>query len=224
MAFMNARTLIPPIRLCSLLALSVPGLFAGCATDKPALPTQYPSAAKDWHGMDSVDFERPWRLDNFARLVVEPLAANDTKLPPKDENTYEPVAAIIRKADTLYTNGISRGLHGKIGMMTTKPDPAEKALLLRGKLAEVNPGSQAARYWAGFGAGAASVRITGEVVDAKSGDVLLKFNQLRAGAVGAFGGSYDGLLTDCIVSIGRDVGRMLGYFKSEPAVLQRTTQ
>ena len=55
---------------------------------------------------------------------------------------------------------------------------------LRGKVADIHPGSQAARYWAGFGAGSAWVKINGELVDAKSNDVLLRFEQQRVGAMG----------------------------------------
>jgi len=33
--------------------------------------------------------------------------------------------------------------------------------------------------------------------------------------MGAFGGSYDGLLTDCVVEIGRDIGRLLTLFKTQ---------
>jgi len=40
------------------------------------------------------------------------------------------------------------------------------------------------------------------------------FEQQRVGSMGMFGGSYKGLLTDCVVEIGRDIGGMLAFFKT----------
>ena len=84
--------------------------LCGCATTA-VRPTHYPSSAKDWNGVDSVEF------------------------------------------------------------------------------LQEHPGSRAARYWAGFGAGSAWVKINGEIVDAKTGNALLRFAQQRVGAMGLFGGA-----------------------------------
>ena len=59
------------------------------------------------------------------------------------------------------------------------------------------------------GAGSAWVKIKGEIVDAKSQVVLVRFEQQRIGVIGLFGGAYKSMLTDCVVEISRDIGRLL---------------
>jgi len=189
--------------------------LSGCVTTA-VRPAQYPSSAKGWNGIDSVEFLKEFRLQNYSRLVVEPLDTSATQLPPKDENTYEPVIAILKKTDNILLTEIAQKLKGQLEVSGQKPDAGsmDQTILLRGKVADIHPGSQAARYWAGFGAGSAWVKINGEIVDAKSNDVLLRFEQQRIGAMGMFGGGYNGLLTDCVVEIGRDIGHLLILFKA----------
>jgi len=187
----------------------------GCATTSPR-PTHYPSTASHWNGIDSVEFLQEFRLEDYARLVVEPLDTSTAALPPKDENTYEPVVNVLKKTDSTVLAQLQRVLKGKLVVSDQKPDSTspESTLLLRGKVADIHPGSQAARYWGGFGAGAAWVKINGEIADAKTARVLLRFEQQRVGSMGMFGGSYNGLLTDCVVEIGSDIGRLLVLCKT----------
>jgi hypothetical protein len=76
----------------------------------------------------------------------------------------------------------------------------------------MDPGSRAARYWAGFGAGAARTKVEGELVDAASGRVLLRFTQERRSGVGMAGGGYASLLRRNLEAIGEDVGNGLRRF------------
>jgi len=203
------------IRLGVLTAMLGSLFFCGCAST-PVRPVQYPSSAKGWHGIDLVEFLQEFHLQDYSRLVVEPLDSSATKLPPKDENTYIPVVTLIKAADTIVLTEVERTVKDSLAVSakTTGDAPTEKALLLRTKLAEVNAGSRALRYWVGFGAGSAWVKIDGELVDAKTSNVLLKFEQRRVAAMGAFGGDYNAMLNDCVVQIGRDTGRLLTSFKN----------
>ncbi|MBV9493254.1 MAG: DUF4410 domain-containing protein, partial [Acidobacteria bacterium] len=85
-------------------------------------------------------------------------------------------------------------------------------LIIRGKVTEMDPGSRAARYWAGFGAGAARSEIEGEVIDAATGETLLRFTQQRRSGVGVYGGNYQDLMKRNLNTIGEDVGAMLRVF------------
>jgi hypothetical protein len=213
---MKTQSVSTSLLRCALPALIGSLFFAGCATTA-VRPTQYPSKAWGWNGIDYVEFLQQFRLEDYSRLVVEPLDTTTAQLPPKEENTYEPTVNVLQKTDSTVLAELQRVLKGKCDVSNQKPDPAspEKVLLLRGKVADIQPGSRAARYWGGFGAGAAWVKIDGEIVDAKSGAALLKFEQKRVGSMGAFGGSYNGLLTDCVVEIGRDIGRLIAVFKTQ---------
>jgi hypothetical protein len=90
--------------------------------------------------------------------------------------------------------------------------PETGALVVRGKVLKMDPGSQAARYWAGFGAGAAKTEVTGEVADARTGKVLLRFHQERRSGVGSFGGDYEDLLNRNLWTVGKDLAGVLQHF------------
>jgi hypothetical protein len=187
----------------------------GCATTPPR-PTHYPLSAKHWNGIDAVEFLQEFKLEDYSRLVVAPFDTSTAVLPPKEENTYQPTVTVLNQTDGIVLTELTQKLKGKLEVAAQKSDasPPEKTLLLRGKVADIHPGSQAARYWVGFGAGSAWVKINGEVVDAKTQAVLFRFEQQRVGAVGMFGGGYIPMLTDCVVAIGRDIGRLVTLFKT----------
>src|SRR5437016_8935712 len=91
----------PQFRRCAAAMAVIGSLFiSGCATTA-VRPTQYPSSAKDWNGIDSVEFLKEFHLQNYSRLMVEPLDTSATQLPPKDENTYQPVMGVLKKTDSI---------------------------------------------------------------------------------------------------------------------------
>jgi hypothetical protein len=82
------------------------------------------------------------------------------------------------------------------------------ALIVEGKFVTLDPGSRAKRYFAGFGAGKSSVKVTGSVKDA-SGKVLATFTQRRIGAMGIGGGDSLGKLISDSRKIGEDIAKFL---------------
>lgn len=82
------------------------------------------------------------------------------------------------------------------------------ALMVEGKFLTLDPGSRAKRYWAGFGAGKSSVKVSGVVRDA-SGRTLATFEQRRVGAMGMGGGDSLGKLMSDARSIGEDIAGFL---------------
>ena len=86
-----------------------------------------------------------------------------------------------------------------------------KTLVIRARLTKVDPGSQAARVFVGFGAGAVKIAMIGEIVDAASGKVLVRFAQERRSAFGAFG-SYGPLFERTARELGEDVAELINAF------------
>jgi len=82
------------------------------------------------------------------------------------------------------------------------------AIVVEGKFITLDPGSRAKRYFAGFGAGKSSVKVTGTVKDA-SGKVLAAFTQRRIGAMGVGGGDSLGKLMSDSRKIGEDIANFL---------------
>lgn len=193
-------------------------LVAGCATDgggSSGASVRYPSTVLGYKGIDSVEFVKELKLAGYSKLVVLTLDTAATKLPSPTDNTYEPATTIMKQADSMVLKQLKGRLGGVITVSDQKADAtADQALVLRGKIDQINPGSRAARHFGGFGAGSAWVTISGELVDGKSSQVLVRFQQRRIGAMGAFGGSYEGLLSDCVNKIGDDLGRLVASFKN----------
>jgi Domain of unknown function (DUF4410) len=84
----------------------------------------------------------------------------------------------------------------------------DKALVVDGKFLELDPGSRAKRYFAGFGAGKSAVKVTGSIKDA-SGKTLATFTQRRVGAMGFGGGDSLGKLLSDSRRIAEDIASFL---------------
>jgi hypothetical protein len=82
------------------------------------------------------------------------------------------------------------------------------ALVVEGKFVTLDPGSRAKRYFAGFGAGKSSVKVTGAVKDS-TGRTLATFEQRRVGSMGIGGGDSLGKLMSDSRSIGDDIAKFL---------------
>jgi Domain of unknown function (DUF4410) len=82
------------------------------------------------------------------------------------------------------------------------------ALVVEGTFDTIDPGSRAKRYFAGFGAGKSSVKVSGTVKDA-AGKTLATFEQRRVGTMGVGGGDSLEKLTSDARNIGEDIAKFL---------------
>jgi len=186
-----------------------------------AAPTT-PGKYKDWNGeVDELEVVAPFKLVDYGHIIIEPLDTSATPLPESNDNTYAPVKNVLALVTRPFAAGISGGIAEKprkpdVVLAPRRAEPGEKAepgtLVIRGKVTTMDPGSRAARYWAGFGAGAARTEISGEVADAATGKVLLRFLQERRSGVGSAGGDYESLMERNLVTIGNDIGAALLHF------------
>jgi hypothetical protein len=190
------------------VALAAPASFA---RGKKAAPTA-PGSYKEWGpDIDQLEIVKSFHFADYQQVVVQPFDTDAVKLPDKDDNSYDAARRVVASA----TEGFVQGLRGTIDPKVTLSERAGKAagtLVVRGKVLEMDPGSKAARYWGGFGAGAARTKIEGELVDAQSGEVLARFTQERRSGVGAMGGDYQELMQRNLNAIGEDVANMLKAF------------
>ena len=193
-----------------MAALAASLLATGCSTTStsPTAKTTYPSKARGWHGVDEVEFKQPYRFANYTALVVDAVVTNQCTLPPKGENTYEVTLAALGQADTLIFTEIERGLKAKLPVVAKSApnQPTGNTLLLKVKVAEFNPGSVAARFWVGFGAGSGWVRMSGELVDATTQKTVMTFDQRRISSMRL---DYKGMFSACTKEIGEDFARVI---------------
>jgi len=193
------------IALLLLMAVALPA-----AARKPRPASTAPGTYVDWKDeIDELVIVESFKLADYTRVGVEAFDTANTPLPEQDDNTYKPVKAVL----TDPAGPFAQGLAGALNRLEVSREPGEgKVLLVRAKVESMDPGSRAARYWASFGAGAARTRLAGEVVDAESGKVLLRFTQERRSGFGVAGGDYVELMNRNLVTIGEDVALILNAF------------
>jgi hypothetical protein len=218
------------MRLALLLAAAGAG---GCGHASKSLPANYPATVGSWHynTLDRVDFVERFALSDYQAVVVEPVATHDVALPPADDNTYEPVKEALGQSTDFFSMGVRSGVKKALPVDVSSASAgagggaegagagrgeggagSEKNLLVRTSVLMMNPGSQAARYWVGFGAGKAETRIKGEIIDGPSGRTLARFEDSKATTGGFLGGGYSGLLEDHLTDMGSNVGVLIGAF------------
>ncbi len=187
---------------------AVPMYARGKKTPVTTQPGKYTSWGPD---IDELEILKTFKFADYAKIVVVPFDTSEAKLPEKDDNTYEPVKTVLASATEGFIQGLRGGVEAKV-TMDEKPGKGADTLVIRGKVITLDPGSKAARYWAGFGAGAARAKIEGEIRDAKSGEVLAKFTQERRSGVGVMGGDYQELMQRNLNAVGKDVANILKAF------------
>jgi hypothetical protein len=185
--------------LCALALVVCQSIVAAPASTAPG-------TYRDWHDVDEVTIIRPFVAANYSQIAVESFDRTRVKLPPANENTYQAVQLALQRMKPAFIQGVSEKAKRK-----TAGNAPGKTLVIRARLTKVDPGSQAARLWVGFGAGAVKIAMIGEIVDAASGKVLVRFAQERRSSFGAFG-SYGPLFERTARELGEDVGTIINAF------------
>src|SRR3954470_1627820 len=190
-----------------LFVVAVIAIAAMGAKKTPTAPGKYAEWGPD---IDSIEIVKTFKYADYTKVVVEPLDPSST---PKAEEA-DMVAKVEKVAATAtepFLEGLKKGVPAAAMASST---PGSNTLLVRGKITTLDPGSRAKRMWVGYGAGAARTAIEGEIVDAKTGEVLVRFTQERRSGIDRFGrGSrYEEIMKRNLIAIGEDVGNILKEF------------
>ena len=188
-----------------ILAFAVAALLSAPAARAQKGGAVKPGKYTDFHDIDEVTIVQPFQARNYNRIVVQRLNASNAPLPKRDDNSYADVKAALANSTVPFM----QGMREKAGMQVQAGAGGPGAIVVRARITKSDPGSQAARYWASFGAGAAKVGISGEIVDGGTGKVLARFTQERRSGVGLFGGGYRELLDRSLKQIGGDVAGLI---------------
>lgn len=132
-----------------LLVATPPALIASPAATAPG-------SYHDWNReIDEVVILQPFHADNYREIVVEAFDSTGVKLPDSQDNTLAAVRSALESIRPAFVEGLQKKLHPRVGSVavTSKRTTGINALAVRARLTKVDPGSQAARYWGGFGAG-----------------------------------------------------------------------
>jgi uncharacterized protein DUF4410 len=200
--------------LMTILALVVLVAVPMFARSKPA-PTA-PGKYKEWgQDIDEIEIVKSFRLADYDRIVVLPFDTSGTPLPDKKDKSYDTIKSALASYTFTLVEALKPELRSKATVeQLDKAPKTSKTLIVRGRVEAMSPGSRAKRYIAGYGAGAAGSKASGEIVDAKSGEVLARFSQeRRSGGTFKFGGGSDlDVMRDSIHATGKDIAHILDAF------------
>jgi hypothetical protein len=203
---------VKTIALSLSLALVAPLAFA--RGGKPA--STQPGTYKAWGpDIDEIEIVKSFKAGDYSKIAVVPFDTSKTPLPDSGEKSYNSVKTVVEGFTETLAEGLRDELKGKYKVDLVKSAPKSAGtLILRGTVLEVEPGSRAKRYLGGFGAGSAANKITAELVDAKSGQVLVRFTQARrsGGTFKVAGGNDVQVMRDSIHATGEDVAHLLEQF------------
>ena len=199
------------------ISFSLVALAAAIALPLEALAQKKGGAPKpgrytDFHDLDEVTIVQPFQLGSYKRVVVQRLNTSNALLPDPKDNSYAAVKAALANSTEPFAKGVRDELKRTNLTVDAGGRGGAGALVIRARITKSDPGSQAARYFASFGAGAAKVGISGEIVDGATNKVLARFTQERRSGFGAFGGGYRELLERNMHQIGGDVAGLLQAF------------
>lgn len=184
--------------------------FASVSAQAQKKSSTQPGRYTDWHDVDEVTIVQPFVASNYKRVVVRHLDTSGAPMPPQNDNSYSDVKTALATSTELFVQGAAQKAGG---MQVQQGDGGGAgALVIKARIVKSDPGSQAARYFGGFGAGAVKVAIAGEIIDGASGKTLLRFTQERRSGFGAFGGGYRDLLHRTVKQIGGDVAGLIRAF------------
>ena len=197
-----------------LLLLAVAVALPMQARGKKQTSTE-PGKYKEWGpDIDQIEILQKFKLSDYKTIEIMPFTNEGVKLPDKDDNSYDSAVRALKESPEYFAGGLNGLLDQKVYLAEEQAESKKAGtMIIRGKVTVMDPGSRAARYWVGFGAGAARTEIECEVVDAKTGEVLLRFTQQRRSGVGAYGGDYVELMQRSLNQIGEDAAHMLREFE-----------
>ena len=204
---MIARNIV----LFCLLVGNLPFLTPQTATAARNAATA-PGTYRDWNGdIDEVTILQSFNAAGYDAIAVESFDTAGVALPNPKDNTYPAVQGALRSIKPAFMAGLEENARRKIDGSNPRAGKG-RTLVIRARLTKVDPGSQAARYWVGFGAGAVKIAMAGEIIDGSTKKTLVRFKQERRSAIGAFGGGYEALFTRTARQIGGDIAGLLNAF------------
>ena len=203
--------------LVFVLVLSLVSFEVAIAGDQTILA---PGTYKDWERLiDYLEIIESFQLSGSGDLIIMPLDTKNTPLPDKEDNTYQPTLKTLEQVNNIWVSRIKEKFENKMNVFLAENEqeiPKEptkpNAMILRGRVSEMTPGSRALRYFVGFGAGKSRVEIEGELVEQATSKILLKFKHARVSAMGLFGGDYEKFMVDDANNTCKDIAAMLETF------------
>ncbi|HXH37927.1 MAG TPA: DUF4410 domain-containing protein [Thermoanaerobaculia bacterium] len=198
--------------VCSILVLTTITAAQAGGGKAPTTPGKYKAWGPD---IDEIEIVKTFRIADYDQIAVQPFDTSKAPLPDPNARWYGTLKIALASYDEAFMEAFRKALKAKVTIQQTRQAPSSpKTLIIRGTVDEMDPGSRGGRMYGGFGAGAASSKLSGEIVDAASGEVLLRFTQARrsAGTWKLSAGSDLEVMRDTVHATAQDVAHILDLF------------
>ena len=132
-------------------------------------------------------------------VVLEPFEVSASEIKDQDDVRFAKDMAAYLHAQVLRRLQAA-GIFASVvdATVSTAQSSGERAIRLQGQISKLTEGSQALRYFVGFGAGAAKAQIETRLVDAQSQRVVMITADRRAAGMGIFGGDGRQFVTESL--------------------------
>ena len=191
------------MRRLSVLAMPLLGilLLAGCGahrmTPVDARPVGDLKAEVEDADGGHVGLAPDFKPAAYRVIVLQPFEVSASEIKDQDDARLAKDMAAYLHAQLLRrlqaTGIFVRVVDASISAL---PPSDERAIRLQGQISKLTEGSQALRYFVGFGAGAAKAQIETRLVDPQSQRVVMITADRRAAGMGIFGGDGRQFVTE----------------------------
>jgi len=200
--------------LSLLLAVAV---LTPIAEARGKTPVLTPGKYKEWGpDIDSVEIVKTFKISDYDHIVVRSFDTSKAPLPDPKERWYDTLKLMLVGYTQAFDEAFRKELKTKADVKQSDDKVnGARTLIVLGVVEELDPGSRGGRLIAGYGAGAAYTRARIEILDAKSGNVLVLITQARRSA-GTFkfgGGSDLDVMRDSVHALGKDIAHVIDAFQ-----------
>lgn len=194
-----------------LMLVVVLGVLAGCGAHRMP-PVDARGAGSVTPQIEDVDaglvgVAPGFAFKEYGTIVVEPFTVNKTEIKDDDDARLAKDMVAHLHAQLLRR---FQGTGVKVIDATVSQAAVDaRTLRLQGEITKLTEGSQAVRYFVGFGAGAAKAQIETRFVDIGSGTTGLVTADRRAAGMGIFGGDGRQFVTESIDQMAEGLGKLV---------------
>jgi hypothetical protein len=152
------------------------------------------------------------KLSIYDTLIIRDFTANDAEYSQIDDEERVKIDAMKPLLSKTISESITKELKMKkiFKKIRQNGEAGGNAVILEGAITEFNAGSRALKFFVGFGAGKAYLKVKGRLVDARTGRELATFEDRETGYRGAVSmESYLDLFPHQAKSLGEHISRFI---------------
>ncbi len=152
------------------------------------------------------------KLSSYDTLVIRDFTTDDAEYSNVDDEERPKIDAMKPLLTKTISESLAKELKAKklFKNIEINGEPRGNTVILEGAITEFNAGSRALKFFVGFGAGKAYLKVKGRLVDAQSGKELATFVDRETGYRGAVTmESFEDLFPHQAKSLGENISQFI---------------